>query len=201
MAFIMLYVAWNTLKTTKEANRPYIILDIVDKGMARVFIRCRNIGHSTATNVKISVDESFVNAITIDKVKESLLSINNAAPFVLESNGEKIWEIFCIPGVVADAIYDAYGKDRFYPFKGANIQKSLWQTNEVIFKSTILKCKVEYNEEYSESFEIDYNNMLDGISANRRISDNIFSIVISLSKIEGELKSIKSAINGDEQTK
>ena len=125
-AFAMLFVAWRTLLTTKEANRPYIILDIVDKGYSRVCIRCRNIGHTTASNIKIFLDETFINEIPIEKVKESLNTINNCPPFVLESNGEKSWEIFLIPGNQLDMFNNTWGENARYPFKGIYILKKDW---------------------------------------------------------------------------
>lgn len=200
-AFAMLYVAWKTLVTTKEANRPYIVLDIVDKGQSRVFIRCRNIGNSTAKNIKILMDENFIEDIKIGKVKESVEAINNTAPFVLEPNGEKVWEIFLIPGMQLDSLHRVWGKDSKYPFKGESISKSDWVLNEDLFKAKTLDCQVAYNDEYVDSFEIDYNNILDGITPDKRISDNIFSVVISLSHIESKLDKIKTAIDGTEQNK
>ncbi len=75
-AFAMLYVAYRTLLTTKEANRPHIVLDIVDMGYSRVFIRCRNLGHAIATNININLDEALIKQVKIAKVKESIESIN-----------------------------------------------------------------------------------------------------------------------------
>lgn len=201
VAFAMLYVAWRTLLTTKEANRPYIVLDIVDRGRSRVFIRCRNIGHSTATNIKISVDTTFIELIQIAKVKESIREIDKVLPFYLEPNGEKVWEIFLIPGTYLDSIHNVWGKDAKYPFKGEYILKSEWEENENLFKSRTLNCQVTYNDEYEDIFGIDYNNILDGISPDRRISDSIFSVMISLSNINNKLDNVIKAINGTEQDK
>lgn len=200
-AFAMLYVAWRTLLTTKEANRPYIALDIVDMGRSRVFIRCRNIGHSTASNIKINVDNAFIELIKIDKVKESISAINNIAPFFLEPKGEKVWEIFLIPGTQLDALYREWGKNANYPFKGEYISKSEWEDNENLFKSMTVNCQVTYNDEYEDNFEIDYNNILDGISPDKRISDSIFSVMIGLTHLENKLDNITKAINGTEQNK
>lgn len=201
VAFAMLYVAWRTLLTTKEANRPYIVLDIVDRGSSRVFIRCRNIGHSTATNIKISVDTTFIELIQIAKVKESIREIDQVLPFYLEPNGEKVWEIFLIPGTYLDSLHNIRGKDAKYPFKGENILKSEWEENENLFKSRTLNCQVTYNDEYEDNFGIDYNNILDGISPDSRISDSILSVMISLSNINNKLDDVIKAINGTEQDK
>lgn len=195
-AFAMLYVAWRTLMTTKETNRPYIVVDIVDMGNSRVFIRCRNLGHSIATNIKITLDNTFIKQIKISKVKESVESINDTTPFVLEPNGERVWEIFLIPGMQLDFFHHVHGDNAKYPFKGEYILKKDWKDNENIFKANALKCNVSYNGEYFEHFEIDYNNILDGISAYKRLSNDLFSITIGISHIQDKLDGITTAING-----
>lgn len=192
-AFAMLYVAWRTLLTTKEVNRPFIVVDIVEREYSKVFIRCRNIGHTTATDIKISLDDSFIQSLKIEKVKESLTSINDSNPFVLEPNGEIVWEIFCIPGIQLDYLYKNQGKDIKYPFKGTHILKTDWEENENLFKSNILDGHVSYNE-YSDTFKIDYNNILDGISTEKAISNNLFSISMCLKNIELKLNSIDHTI-------
>ena len=201
VAFVMLYVAWKTLYETKEANRPYIVIDIVDRGDYRVFIRCRNIGKTTASNITITVDDSIFGQIKIDKVRESFASINETRPFFLEPNGEKVWEVFLIPGQQLDAFHRVWGKDAKYPFKGEHILKSEWVENEILFKSKTVNCQVTYNNEYKDSFEIDYNNILDGISPEKRIADNIFSVMVNLSHINDKLDNIIKAINGTKQDK
>lgn len=200
-AFAMLFVAWRTLLTTKEANRPYIVVDIVDRGYSRVFIRCRNLGHTIATNIKITLDNTFIEKIGIAKVKESVESINSTTPFVLEPNGEKVWEIFLIPGTQLDSFHNVWGENAKYPFKGEYILKKDWEENEKIFKANILKCSVSYNDEYSEHVEIDYNNILDGITIDEKLSNGFFSIVMSLSHIQNELGAIKSAISAEQDKK
>ncbi|WP_286151342.1 hypothetical protein [Bacteroides acidifaciens] len=197
-AFAMLFVAWRTLLTTKDANRPYIVVDIVDRGYSRVFIRCRNLGHTIATNIKITLDNTFIEKIRIAKVKESVESINSTTPFVLEPNGEKVWEIFLIPGTQLDSFHNVWGENAKYPFKGEYILKQDWKENEKIFKGNILKCSVSYNDEYSEHIEIDYNNILDGITTDEKLSNGFFSIVMSLSHIQNELRAIKSAISAEQ---
>lgn len=194
-SFAMLYVAWRTLLTTKEANRPFIVIDIVEKEFYKVFIRCRNIGHTTATNIKISLDQSFIQLVKIKKVKESLNSINDSTPFVLEPNGEMVWEMFCIPGAQLDNLYNSWDKDIKYPFKGEYILKTDWQQNENLFKSNILYGNVSYNE-YSEVFKIDYNNILDGISAEKRMANSLLYITIYLNNIERKLETINQTLNG-----
>lgn len=200
-AFAMLYVAWRTLLATKETNRPYIVLDIVDMGHSSVFIRCRNLGHTTATNINITIDKTFIRKIKIGKVKESIESINNIAPFVLEPSGEKVWEIFLIPRMQLDFFHHVRGENAKYPFKGEYILKKDWKDNEIIFKANILECNVSYNGEYFDHFEIDYNNILDGISADKRLSNDLFSITMGLSHIQDKLDEIKTAINGLDQDK
>ncbi len=199
-AFAMLYVAWRTLMTTKETNRPYIVIDIVDMGYSRVFIRCRNLGHTIATNIKITLDNTFIEQIKIAKVKESVESINNT-PFVLEPNGEKVWEIFLIPGTQLDSFHQVWGENAKYPFKGEHIVKKDWEENENLFKAKVLKSTVSYNGEYSEHFEIDYNNILDGITTDKKISNGFFSIVMSLSHLQNELREIKAAISANQDKK
>lgn len=198
-AFAMLYIAWRTLMTTKETNRPYIVVDIVDMGYSRVFVRCRNLGHSIATNIKITLDNTFIEQIKIAKVKESIESINNTTPFVLEPNGEKVWEIFLIPGMQLNTFHNVWGENAKYPFKGEYILRKDWEDNENLFKTKIITCEVSYNYEYSEYFVIDYNNILDGISTDRKISEGFFSIVMGLSHIQDKLDEIKTAINGLDQ--
>lgn len=82
-AFAMLYVAWRTLLTTKETNRPYVIIDIVER-CSIAYIRCRNIGHTTAQNIKLSFKMEQISEIAISEVKECFKSINSSSPFVLE---------------------------------------------------------------------------------------------------------------------
>ena len=200
-AFAMLYVAWRTLMTTKETNRPYIVVDIVDMGYSRVFIRCRNLGHSIATNIKITLDNTFIEQIKIAKVKESIESINNTAPFVLEPSGEKVWEVFLIPRKQLDFFHHVHGENAKYPFKGEKKIKKDWKDNENIFKANVLECNLSYNGEYFENFEIDYNNLLDGISADKRLSNDLFSITMGISHIQDKLDGIKTAINGLDQDK
>lgn len=201
VAFVMLYIAWKSLYETKEANKPYIVIDIVDRGNSRVFIRCRNIGKTTASNIKITIEDSIFGQIKIDKVRESIASINNTRPFFLEPNGEKVWEIFLIPGTHLDAFHGVWGENAKYPFKGEYILKSEWVENENLFKSRTLNCQVTYNNEYYDSFEVDYNNILDGISPDKRISDSIFSVMVTLSHIDNKLDNVIKAINGTEQDK
>ncbi len=200
-AFAMLYVAWRTLMTTKETNRPYIVVDIVDMGYSRVFIRCRNLGHSIATNIKITLDNAFIEQIKITKVRESIESINKTTPFVLEPNGEKVWEIFLIPGMQLDSFHQVWGENAKYPFKGEYILKNDWETNENLFKTKVLKCDITYNNEYTESCEIDYNNILDGISTDGKLANGFFSIVMSLSHIQNELREIKTALSAEHDKK
>ena len=138
--------------TTKETNRPYIVVDIVDMGYSRVFIRCRNLGHSIATNIKITLDNTFIEQIKIAKVKESIESINNTAPFVLEPSGEKVWEVFLIPRKQLDFFHHVHGENAKYPFKGEYILKKDWKDNENIFKANVLECNLSYNGEYFENF-------------------------------------------------
>ena len=168
--------------TTKETNRPYIVVDIVDMGYSRVFIRCRNLGHSIATNIKITLDNTFIEQIKIAKVKESIESINNTAPFVLEPSGEKVWEVFLIPRKQLDFFHHVHGENAKY-------------------KANVLECNLSYNGEYFENFEIDYNNLLDGISADKRLSNDLFSITMGISHIQDKLDGIKTAINGLDQDK
>ena len=52
-----------------------------------------------------------------------------------------------------------------------------------------------------ENFEIDYNNLLDGISADKRLSNDLFSITMGISHIQDKLDGIKTAINGLDQDK
>lgn len=200
-AFAMLFVAWRTLMTTKESNRPYIVIDIVDMGYSRVFIRCRNLGHTIATNVSVTIDDAIIESLKIKKVKDSIYSINKTAPFALEPNGEKVWEIFLIPGMQLDSFHNVWGENASYPFKGEHILRKDWEENENLFKATVLKCAVLYNGEYSEHFEIDYNNILNGISSDEKISNGLFSIVMSLSHIQNELRAIKSAISAEQDKK
>lgn len=93
------------------------------------------------------------------------------------------------------------GKDAKYPFKGEYILKSEWVENENLFKSRTLNCQVSYNNEYYDSFDVDYNNILDGISPDKRISDSIFSVMVTLSHIDNKLDNVIKAINGTKQDK
>ena len=106
-----------------------------------------------------------------------------------------------IPGQQLDAFHRVWGKDAKYPFKGEHILKSEWVENEILFKSKTVNCQVTYNNEYKDSFEIDYNNILDGISPEKRIADNIFSVMVNLSHINDKLDNIIKAINGTKQDK
>lgn len=200
-AFAMLYVAWRTLITTKEANRPFIAVDIINDGYSHAFIRCRNIGNSTASNIQISLDNKFIEQIKLSKVKESLEVINSTKPFFLEPKGEKLWEVFLIPGTHLDSFHGVWGADAKYPFKGQYISKKEWQENETIFRSTICKCHVSYNNEYEDSFNLDYNNILFGISDAQLISSYLNSIMTQLYRINETLVTITKSNNGTKQDK
>lgn len=189
-AFAMLYVAWRTLMTTKESNRPFIALDIIDNGYSQVFLRCRNVGHSTATNINISISNDFFNLIPIQKVKESFETINTNQPFVLEPNGVKLWEIFLIPNTTLAIYHNELGKDAKYLFKGEYISKKEWESNEKLFKSKTFTCGVSYkfnNETFRDTFIIDYNNIVYGVSDTQLVCSYLNSIMTQLYNINQTL--------------
>lgn len=200
VAFAMLYVAWRTLLTTKESNRPYLIIDIADRGNSHAFLRCRNIGHTTATNISIKIPEEFINKIEIESVRNVLNEINNSNPFVLEPNGKKVWDLFCIPSLWLQLHEGGYGGSDF-KHRGISTPKSEWENNEQLFKDNPFQCKVIYNMEYEEIMNIDYNNIADDITPDKRIADTIFSGVMAISKIEWMLSEKLKNNNGTEQTK
>lgn len=192
-AFAMLYIAWRTLLTTKEFNRPFIALDIINNGYSHAFLRCRNVGHSTATNIRIYISDDFLNQIPIQKVKGSFETINSTQAFFLEPNGKRIWEIFLIPNIQLASFHHEFGNDAKYQFKGENISVSEWKKNEDFFKSKIFTCKVIYdfnNETYRDTFTIDYNNIIFGVSDAQLVSSYLNSIMTQLYNIN-ETLSIK----------
>ena len=158
-------------------------------------------------NIRVNeIEEMVLNKliqISLDKnlLRESIESINKTTPFVLEPNGEKVWEIFLIPGMQLDSFHQVWGENAKYPFKGEYILKNDWETNENLFKTKVLKCDITYNNEYTESCEIDYNNILDGISTDGKLANGFFSIVMSLSHIQNELREIKTALSAEHDKK
>lgn len=72
---------------------------------------------------------------------------------------------------------------------------------KIYFKTKVLKCDITYNNEYTESCEIDYNNILDGISTDGKLANGFFSIVMSLSHIQNELREIKTALSAEHDKK
>ncbi len=189
--------------TTKESNRPFIALDIINNGNSHAFLRCRNVGHSTATNIRISIENDFTNQISIQKVKESFETINSTNPFFMEPNGQKIWEIFLIPGIQLSSFHNEFCKNGSYQFKGEEISISEWKNNEEFFKSHTFTCKVTYdfnNETYRDIFTIDYNNIIYGVSDAQLVSSYLNSIMTQLYNINKTL-TLKQKINGTEQNK
>lgn len=81
----MLYVAWKSLLEAREVNRPFLIVDMVEKKGA-IYLRCRNIGNSTAHHIKLSISGIAFNSIQIDKVKAIITEINEQREFMLEPN-------------------------------------------------------------------------------------------------------------------
>lgn len=200
-AFAMLYVAWRTLLTTKETNRPYVIIDIVER-CSIAYIRCRNIGHTTAQNIKLSFKMEQISEIAISEVKECFKSINSSSPFVLEPNGTRVWEVFCIPSHWLDCISDRpMETKRTYEFKGKRIPKEDWVNNETSFKSRNLNCTVSYDGYPKEDFVIDYNNRLYDYAPAELISDSIDGISRSLAYIRYSIDKIKEKYCDNEQTK
>lgn len=195
-AFAMLYVAWKTLYVSKESNRPYLILDLADAGNSHAYLRCRNIGHTTATNIKILIDTNFLNKIQISEVKQSLIDINALDPFVLEPNGVVIWDIFCIPSFWLQIQNEMYHEQEVhFPYKGQRIPKSLWVQNERIFQRFKIKCIVTYDE-YHNEYNLDYNNLAEAIDPSKRIADQIMGISMNLSQIKFDISKIQEKING-----
>lgn len=200
-AFAMLYVAWRTLLTTKEANRPFLVVDIVECGASHAFLRCRNIGHSTATNISIIIDKTFINSIKIKEVQKVLEDINNSREFVLEPNGKIIWDLFCIPSMWLKLREERHNeRETEYEFRGERIAESQWKANEEIFKTNPFSVFISYND-YSDTFIVDYNNILEDIEPSKRISDQLFSVSWNLAEIKESLKSIKEKVNGTKQDK
>lgn len=199
-AFAMLYVAWRTLMTTKEANRPYIIVDIVER-KSIAYIRCRNIGHTTAQNIKIQFNHSQLAAIQMSKVKDSFNSIKDAPPFVLEPNGKRIWELFCIPSDYLDYLNDYKREpERTYEFKGKRIAKTIWANNEDYFKSIILECTVTYDG-YKNDYYLDYNNRLFDYEPAQLISESLSGICFGLGNLKWPIEQIRDKYCNDGKTK
>lgn len=196
----MLYVAWKSLVEAREVNRPFIIVDLVEK-KGTLYIRCRNIGHSTAFNIKLRLEESFIRKFQIGKVKDALSFINKQAEFILEPNGKKLFELSMIPCSYNDMMHKfQWETEASYPFKGEKFLKSLWIDNEKIFIENTIHCTVEYNN-YSEKFILDYNNREEDIEPAKYISDYLMSISLNLSNVKDEIKALKEKINGTEQNK
>ena len=200
-AFAMLYVAWRTLLTTKESNRPYIVIDIVDCGTSHAFLRCRNIGHTTASDITIHIPQSFIDNIKIEEVRQVFAEINSSRKFVLEPNGKVIWDIFCIPTSWLEFKEERVSEAGIkFDFRGSRIDESMWKENEIIFKSNPFEVRVSYNE-YDDAFIVDYNNILEDIDPSKRISDQLFSIRWGLSYINESIQRIEKKVNVTEQTK
>lgn len=199
-SFAMLYVAWRTLHTTKEANRPYVVVDIIERRSV-AYIRCRNIGHTTAQNIKIQIDFSYLSGLKIPEVKGSFESIVSAPPFVLEPNGKRIWEIFCIPSSHLDYLNNYRTEiELTYDFKGKRITKSSWIQNEEIFKSNVIKCDVSYDN-YKNTYSLEYNNRLLDYEPAELISDSISGVAINLSNLVWPLGKIKEKYCGNDKNK
>lgn len=199
-AFAMLYVAWRTLLTTKEANRPYLIVDIVER-RSIAYIRCRNIGHTTAQNIKLSFSAEQINGIRIPEVRECFESIISTTPFVLEPNGKRIWEVFCIPSFYLDHINEYLReREKTYEFKGKRILRDGWHQNEDYFKSIILNCTVTYDG-YSNDYNLDYNNRLFDYEPAQLISDSIIGITTSISQFKWPFDPIKEKYCNDGKDK
>lgn len=199
-AFAMLYVAWRTLLATKEVNRPYVIIDIVERS-SFAYIRCRNIGHISAQNIRIQFEAAQLNDIKLPQVKKSFESIQHTPPFVLEPNGKRIWEIFCIPSYRLDLINDSrFSSETKYEFKGEKIAKDSWLQNEDYFKSLILKCYVYYND-YSNEYYLDYNNRLFDYEPAQLISDSISNISFGLGNLKWPIDQISNKYCADDKTK
>ncbi len=201
VAFAMLYVAWRTLLTSKESTRPFIVFDMVDCGASHAYLRCRNIGHSTAANISIKIDQSFIDKIQLDEVRQVFNDINNNRKFVLEPNGKVIWDIFCIPSMWLRMRSESrFGNEISYEFRGQRILEAKWNDNEKFFQTNTFNVNVSYND-YTDSFTVDYNNILEDIEPAKRIADQLFSVTWNLSEIKESLKTIKEKLNGAKQDK
>lgn len=201
LSVIMIVIAWLTLKTTKEANRPYISVDFVSQSNGHAFIRCRNLGNSMASNVKINIAESFIKKLNLQVVKSALEEINKTEPFYLPSKEEKIWDIFLIPSYSLYYKYFLQNDKTAYDYKGTSLSETEWKENARLFESTLMECNVNYNKEYSDIFQLDYNNILDGTSIPAKISADLFSIMFVLSKINDTITSLVEKYNGAKQDK
>lgn len=196
----MLYVAWKTLINAREVNRPFIIVDLIDK-KGVLFLRCRNIGNSTAYGIKINISQTFIDTIKIQQVKDAFYDVNKQGEFMLESNGKKLFDLLMIPCSYNDKMYRfQWEKEAYYPFKGERILKSIWVENEKIFTQNSFECTVKYNE-YSEKFILDYNNRDEDIEPAKYLSDYLMSISLNLNSIKEEIKGIKEKINDTKQDK
>jgi len=200
LSVIMLVIAWKTLITTKEANRPFICIDFVDRGNNHAFLRCRNLGNSIASNIVIKLEESFIDKVKLDIVRDTLLEINNTEPFVLPAKEERIWDLFLMPSYGLNFKYSLQGDKSAFDYKGTSLSEEDWKDNEKIFNSNLIQCMVEYNKEYSYSFQLDYNNILDGVSSTKKISGDLFSIMFVLSKINDTITEFTKK-HGTEQDK
>lgn len=196
----MLYVAWKSLLEAREVNRPYIIVDMVEKKGA-VYIRCRNIGNSTAHHVKLSMTGKIFDSIQIDKIKAVIASIDHQSDFMLEPNGKKLFELFLIPCSYNDMLYGyQYSRVQAYPFKGENISRDSWLDNEKIFQSDTIECNVTYNT-FSDKFILDYNNRDEDIDAAKYVSDHLMGISFNLANVKEELRGINEKLNPEKTAK
>lgn len=82
-----------------------------------------------------------------------------------------------------NALHGVWGANAQFHYKGQNISNKEWQDNELFFKSTICNCQVHYNNEYRDSFDLDYNNIVSGISDAQLVSSYLNSIMLQLNRI------------------
>lgn len=93
-----------------------------------------------------------------------------------------------------------FGNEISYEFRGQRILEAKWNDNEKFFQTNTFNVNVSYND-YTDSFTVDYNNILEDIEPAKRIADQLFSVTWNLSEIKESLKTIKEKLNGAKQDK
>lgn len=185
-SFVMLYVAWRTLRESKSANRPIINIKLIRR-YSMLYLEIKNDGKSPASKIKIKFDDDFISNIKLTAIKRHLESIEEQE-FRLPA-GNLCSLKLCYSSVfmgLLNYINGASSINKTLKFNESIITLDESNNNYNYFDQSLEYISITYNDEYKEKIPIRISNFEDAPQDTMKI------IALSLEAIEKHLGTISN---------
>lgn len=184
-SFVMLFIAWKTLMETKSANRPYISIQLL-RSNGKLYLECRNIGKSIATDVNITFPKNFIDKVPSDIIKKNIQSISKQKFAVGSTVSKNILLLYGELSLVTLKIYGGDVKTKNIIFNSEQLNMEDANDTYNYFVENFNQIEVSYSNEYKYNIPI---NILDY----KEEEQNLFRVIaFRLEAIENEFKAFNN---------